>query len=188
MKDTSFRLRDDMAARLVGTHSRQPDGKLVPITFEFPQDAEFHMGGGGLFSTGPDYLAFARMFLGSGSLGGKQVLRPETVALMSENAIGGIEVPMLRSDNPAMAREVDFFPGMVKKWGLSFLINTADVPTGRAAGSLAWAGVHNTFFWIDPKRRVAAVLMMQLLPANDEYVIETLAAFEPAVYATLDAN
>ena len=83
-----------------------------------------------------------------------------------------------------MALEVEFFPGIVKKWGLSFLINMDDVPGGRAAGSLTWAGVHNTFFWIDPASRLTAVLMMQLLPANDLAVLETLVGFEAAVYGT----
>lgn len=124
------------------------------------------------------------MLLAGGTLDGRQVLKPETVKLMGQNHIGALDVPMLRSSNPQMALEVEFFPGMVKKWGLSFLINTGDVPDGRAAGSLAWAGVHNTFFWIDPSSRVAAVLMMQLLPANDPSVLETLVGFEAAVYGT----
>jgi methyl acetate hydrolase len=184
MRDTSFRPRDDMTRRLVATHARGPDGKPAPITFEFPQHAEFLMGGGGLFSTARDYLAFTRMLLAGGALDGARVLKPETVTLMGQNAIGAIEVPILRSTNPAMAREVEFFPGQVKKWGLSFLLNTEDVAGGRGAYSLAWAGVHNTFFWVDPKRRVTAVLMMQILPANDEHVLETLMAFEQAVYAS----
>jgi methyl acetate hydrolase len=183
MPDTSFVLRADMAARLVRTHSRAPDGKPVPISFEVPQDGDFHSGGGGLYSTAPDYLAFTRMLLAGGRLDGVEVLRPETVALMGRNAIGDLDVPILRSSNPALALELEFFPGQVKKWGLSFLINTEDVDGARAAGSLAWAGVHNTFFWIDPARRVTAVLMMQILPANDPDVLETLVAFEQAVYA-----
>jgi CubicO group peptidase (beta-lactamase class C family) len=105
------------------------------------------------------------------------------VALMSENHIGALEVPMLRSNNPQLALEVEAFPGIVKKWGLSFLINAEAVPGGRAANSLAWAGVHNTFFWIDPASRLTAVLMMQLLPANDPAVLETMIGFEAAVYA-----
>jgi methyl acetate hydrolase len=183
MGDTSFRPRDDMVRRLVGTHARGADGKPAPITFEFPQHAEFLMGGGGLFSTARDYLAFTRMLLASGVLDGTRVLKSETVALMGQNAIGAIDVPILRSTNPAMAREVEFFPGQIKKWGLSFLLNTEDVAGGRGAYSLAWAGVHNTFFWVDPKRRVAAIIMMQILPANDEHVLETLMAFEQVVYA-----
>jgi CubicO group peptidase (beta-lactamase class C family) len=158
----------------------------VPIDFEFPQDAEFRMGGGGLYSTAADYMAFCRMLLSGGTLDGRQVLKPETVNLMSENHIGDLEVPMLRSDNPQLALEVEAFPGIVKKWGLSFLINTASVPGGRAAGSLTWAGVHNTFFWVDPASRLTAVLMMQLLPANDPATLETLIGFEGAVYATLE--
>jgi methyl acetate hydrolase len=182
MSDSSFRPGPGMNARMVGTHARGPDGKLVPITFEFPQDAEFLMGGGGLYSTAADYLAFCRMLLAGGTLKGGTVLKPETVRLMSENHIGALDVPKMASSNPQMALEVEFFPGIVKKWGLSFLINMSDVPNGRAAGTLAWAGVHNTFFWVDPKSRLTAVLMMQLLPANDPAVLDTLLGFEAAVY------
>jgi methyl acetate hydrolase len=184
MTESSFRPGEAMRARMVGTHARGPDGKVVPISFEFPQDAEFLMGGGGLYSTAADYLAFCRMLLAGGTLDGRQVLKPETVKLMGQNHIGAIDVPVLRSNNPQMALEVEFFPGIVKKWGLSFLINMSDVPGGRAAGSLTWAGVHNTFFWVDPASRLTAVLMMQLLPANDPAVLETLLGFEAAVYGT----
>jgi len=91
----------------------------------------------------------------------------------------------MRSANPALALDMELFPGQVKRWALGFLINTQDVEGMRAAGSLAWAGVHNTFFWIDPARRVTAVLMMQIIPANDPHVVETLFAFEQAVYSAL---
>ena len=185
MTDSSFRPGEAMQARMVGTHARGPTGELVPISFEFPRDAEFLMGGGGLYSTAPDYLEFCRMLLAGGTLDGRQVLKPETVKMMGENHIGPLEVPMLRSNNPQMALEVEFFPGIVKKWGLSFMINMAAVPGGRAAGSLAWAGVHNTFFWVDPASGLTAVLMMQLLPANDPAVLETLFGFEAAVYGAL---
>jgi methyl acetate hydrolase len=184
MKDTSFVLRDDMKKRLVAATQRQPDGKIAAIDFEFPQDADFHMGGGGLFSTGPDYLRFTRMLLGGGALDGVRVLAPETVKKMGENAIGDIKVPPMLSDNPAMAVSYEFWPGQIKRWGLAYMLNTEDVAGGRGAGSWTWAGVHNTFYWVDPKRRRTAVLMMQVLPANDPKVIATLENFERAVYAT----
>jgi CubicO group peptidase (beta-lactamase class C family) len=184
MTSSSFRPGEAMLSRLVGTHARDAEGKLVPIDFEFPQDAEFRMGGGGLYSTAADYLAFCRMLLAGGTLDGRQVLKPETVKSMGENHIGDMVVPTLRSDNPQLALEVEAFPGIVKKWGLSFLINMGPVPGGRAAGSLAWAGVHNTFFWIDPASRITAVLMMQVLPANDPATLETLIGFEGTVYGT----
>ncbi len=115
-------------------------GSLAPIPFEMPQEPEFHMGGGGLYSTARDYLAFCRMILGRGTLNGAQVLRPETVALMSRNHIGDINVPGLHSAVPTLSNPAEFFPGMVKKWGLGFLINTDAVPCRRSSNSLTWAG------------------------------------------------
>jgi len=184
MRDTSFLLNNDMARRLVGAHARGSDGKPVPISFESPQDADFDAGGAGLFSTASDYLAFTRMLLAGGTVDGAQVLKQETVELMARNAIGDLDVPMMRSNNPALALEVETFPGQVKKWGLTFLINTKDVEGFRAAGSLTWGGIHNTFFWIDLKSRITAVAMMQILPIGDPQVIGTMVAFEQALYAT----
>ena len=185
MRDTSFVLRPDMQARLVPAAARGADGVPVQIDFEFPSDADFHMGGGGLYSTGPDYLRFTRMLLAGGSLDGVQVLAPATVRLMGQNAIGDIEVPPFVSDNPAMALSAEMFPGQIARWGLSFVLNTEDIRGCRAANSLAWAGVHNTFFWIDPTRQLTAVLMMQLLPANDPQVLRTLVGYEQGLYAAL---
>jgi methyl acetate hydrolase len=183
MRDTSFLLSDEMARRLVGAHMRGPDGKPTPISFESPQDADFYTGGAGLFSTAPDYLAFTRMLLAGGTLDGVRVLKQETVKLMARNAIGDLDVPMVRSNNPALALEVETFPGQVKKWGLTFLINTKDVEGFRAAGSLTWGGIHNTYFWIDLTRRITAVAMMQILPIGDPHVLGTMIAFEQALYA-----
>ena len=184
MQDTSFVLRPDMQARLVQAAARTPDGVLSAIDFEFPSDGDFHMGGGGLYSTGQDYLRFTRMILGGGSLDGAQILKPATVRLMGQNAIGDIVVPPFVSDNPAMALSADLFPGQIARWGLSFVINTEDIPGCRAANSLAWAGVHNTYYWIDPTNQLTAVLMMQLLPANDPKVLSTLVGYEQALYAS----
>ncbi len=183
MGDTSFLVRDDMARRLVGTHARGPNGKPVPINLAPPPDPDFFMGGAGLFSTGPDYLTFTRMLLAGGSLDGVQILKPKTVKLMASNAAGELEMPKFRSNNPALALDVEMFPGQVKKFGLTFIINTKDVEGGRAAGSITWAGVHNTHFWIDHNRRLAAVIMMQMLPGGDPQALETLVNFEQALYA-----
>ena len=183
MRSTSFLLRNDMAQRLVGTHMRGPDGKPAAINLEPTEEGEFHTGGAGLFSTAPDYIAFARMLLEGGTLDGVRVLKPETVKLMTHNAIGKLDVPMVHSNNPALALEVETFPGQVKKWGLTFLINTEDVEGFRGAGSLTWGGVHNTYYWIDLKNRVTAVALMQILPIGDPHVQETMIGFERAIYA-----
>jgi methyl acetate hydrolase len=79
--------------------------------------AAIHTGGAGLFSTAPDYITFTRMLLAGGTLDGVRVLKPETVELMAHNAIGDLNVPMVRSTNPALALEVETFPGQVKKMG-----------------------------------------------------------------------
>ena len=93
-----------------------------------------------------------------------------------------------RSNNPALALEVETFPGQVKKWGLTFLINTEDVKGFRSAGSLTWGGVHNTYFWIDLKKRITAVALMQILPIGDPFVQETMIAFERTLYAAVSAS
>ncbi|MGR8918123.1 MAG: serine hydrolase domain-containing protein [Gammaproteobacteria bacterium] len=183
MRDTSFELREDMRPRLVDAATRTPDGGIAPLEFEFETGGDFHMGGGGLYSTAADYMRFTRMLLGRGELDGVRVLKAETVQHMGENSIGDIEVPDFVSDNPALALSGPIFPGQVARWGLSFALNTEDVPGGRAAGSLTWAGVHNTFYWVDPTRDLATVLMMQLLPANDPKVLELLVNYEQTLYA-----
>ncbi|WFU75253.1 MULTISPECIES: serine hydrolase domain-containing protein [unclassified Bradyrhizobium] len=182
MADTSFRLSPSQRERLVGMHSRGDDGALKPIEFEMPQEPEFFMGGGGLYSTGPDYLKFVRMFLNRGSLDGKTLLQPETVATMEQNQIGNTNVTALKSVIPGSSRDAEFFPGIVKKWGLGFMINTETAPTGRSAGSLAWAGLANTYFWIDPSKNITGVILMQFLPFADPQALQTFAEFESRLY------
>ena len=187
MNDTGFKLTDAMRKRLVGMHARNPDGSLAPLPFELEQDPEFHMGGGGLYGTAGDYIKFTQMILNKGRGNGNQVLRPETVASMSQNHIGDLVVTKMTSAALIYTNDVDLYPDMVKKWGLSFLITTDKTPEGRSAGSLAWAGLANTFFWIDPARDVAGVILMQMLPFCDARCLEAFAGFERGIYAGLDA-
>jgi CubicO group peptidase (beta-lactamase class C family) len=187
MNDTGFKLTESMRKRLVGMHARGPDGSLAPIPFELEQDPEFHMGGGGLYGTAGDYIKFTQMILNKGRGNGNQVLKPETVSTMSQNHIGDLVVNKLTSAALMYTNDVELFPGIVKKWGLSFLINTAKTPEGRSPGSLAWAGLANTYFWIDPSRDVAGVILMQVLPFFDQKCLEAFAGFERGVYAGLDA-
>ena len=154
IKDTSFKLSPSQRARLASVHQRDDKGVLAPIEFGLPEDPEFLMGGGGLYGTAGDYLTFAQMIMGDGTFKGTRVLKPETVALMAQNHIGTVEVGVLKTAMPGLSNDVELFPGMSKKWGLSFLINTQQAATGRSAGSLAWAGLANTYFWIDRAKRV----------------------------------
>jgi len=188
MSDTAFKISDDMRKRLVGMHVRGEDGALAPLPFELEQNPEFHMGGGGLYSTAGDYIKFCQMILNKGKGNGNQILKAETVATMGQNHIGELNVTRMTTAAPIYTNDVDLYPDQVKKWGLSFLINTAKTPEGRSAGSLAWAGLANTYFWIDPTRDVCGVILMQLLPFADAKCLEAFAGFERGVYAGLDAG
>ncbi|SIO08858.1 CubicO group peptidase, beta-lactamase class C family [Bradyrhizobium erythrophlei] len=188
MNDTGFKITDSLRKRLVGMHARGEDGSLAPTPFELEQNPEFHMGGGGLYGTAGDYIKFCQMILNKGKANGNQLLKPETVALMGQNHIGDLSVTKMISVAPMYTNDVDLYPDQVKKWGLSFLINTAKTAEGRSPGSLAWAGLANTYFWIDPARNVAGVILMQLLPFVDKKCLEAYAGFERGVYAGLDAG
>jgi methyl acetate hydrolase len=170
-------------------HARQADGSLVPIEFGVPQEPEFFMGGGGLYGTARDYLIFLQMLMRGGTFNGVRVLRPETVALMGQNHIGSLNVrPVWKTAAPEASGDVELdklFPGQELKWGLSFLINTKPGPGGRAAGSLAWAGLANTYFWLDPTNRVAGVILTQSLPFVDPHAIRLYGEFERGVYKAL---
>jgi methyl acetate hydrolase len=187
MTDTGFRLGPSQRARLVGMHARGADGALAPMPFEMDQDPEFHMGGGGLYGTAGDYIKFTQMILNRGRGNGNQVLKPETVATMCQNHIGELEMTKMVAAIPSVTNDVDLYPDIVKKWGLSFMINTAATPEGRSAGSLAWAGLANTYYWIDPARDITGVILMQLLPFADRHCLEAFAGFERGIYAGLDA-
>jgi len=187
MTDTGFKIGDAQRQRLVGMHARGPDGLLAPIPFELEQDPEFHMGGGGLYSTAGDYIRFTQMILNKGRGNGNQVLKAETVATMGQNHMGDLNVTKMISALPDFTNDIDLYPDMAKKWGLSFLINTAKTPEGRSPGSLAWAGLANTYYWIDPSRDVTGVILMQVLPFADQKCLEAFAGFERGVYAGLDA-
>ncbi len=185
MSSTAFKITPDMRARMAKVHQRGDDGKFTVTAFEVPQDPEFESGGGGLYSTASDYQRFMRMILNGGSGNGNQVLKPQTVDLMSHNAMGPLRVRMLPTQNPVLSRDAEFFVGTPKTWGLSFMINEETAPTGRSAGSLAWAGLANTFFWIDPTRRFGGVIMMQILPFVDAKALSLFYAYEKNVYAAL---
>jgi len=185
MNNTAFKITPDMRRRLAKVHAHADDGSYKPIEFEMPQEPEFEMGGGGLYSTANDYSKFVRMILNYGRGNGNQVLSPQTVALMSRNAVGDIKVTMLKTEMPNLTNDAEFFPGMPKSWGLSFMINEEAAPTGRTAGSLAWAGLANTYFWIDQTKGVGGVYMTQVLPFVDRNALPLFFAFEKTVYQSL---
>jgi methyl acetate hydrolase len=186
MKDTAFFIRPDMRERLSKMHSRQNDSKLSVIPFEYKQDPDEESGGAGMYSTAPDYLKFMQMILNKGRANGTQILSARTVTEhLSKNAMGDIRVKKLKTAIPFLSNDAEFFPGVEKTWSTGFMINETQAFTGRSAGSLAWAGLANTYFWIDPKRDIAGVVMMQLLPFADKMSLDIFYDFEKSVYSSL---
>jgi CubicO group peptidase (beta-lactamase class C family) len=183
MTSTAFKITQEMRTRLAKIHQRGDDDSLDPqMELEIPQEPEFDMGGGGLYSTARDYLQFVRMILNRGKAGGVQVLKPETVDLMSRNNMGDNRVTMLKTAAPPLTNDAEFFPGLPKSWGLSFQINEEKAPTGRPAGGLMWAGLANSYYWIDPKNGIGGVYLTQILPFADKKSLPLYYAFESAFY------
>jgi methyl acetate hydrolase len=181
MADTAFAPNAEQLSRLATIHRRKPDGGLEPVAVELRQEAEYVSGGGGLYSTGPDYLRFLRALMA----GGGPVLRPETVAAMAKNQIGDLPAGKMRAALPEWSNDLDLFPDGGCGWGLGFLVNRKPGPEGRAAGSLTWAGIFNSYYWLDPTNRIAGVILTQILPFADPTVLALLGEFERGVYRAL---
>ncbi len=187
MYDTSFHLAEQNLPRLATAYSRSSTGDLTALPIR--SNSSFLSGGGGLVSTAPDYIRFLRALLNGGELDGARILNDETIDLMAKNHIGDLEAGTSGSSViPELSRQFDFFPGSVDRFGLGFLINSDQVPGGRAAGSLAWAGLANTYFWIDRENDLCGVLMTQILPFFDPEVLSLLEDFETAVYRQVNTS
>ena len=187
MSDTSYNIPEAKAARVVPSQQRageRMDGKIVLQQPQPPLTVSTPIGGGGLTATADDYGRFVRMLLNGGALDGVRVLKAETVALMGQNAIGSVSVPALKAAMPRSA-DFTFINDGKDKWGLGFLITVDHVPGKRSAGSLSWGGINNTYYWLDPARGIAGVIMMQYLPFADAKALGVYDAFERAVYKTV---
>ena len=177
MHDTTFTRRPSQRERTADVMLRTPEG-LVPIPFELPEDPEFLMAGGGFYSTVADYLRFTRMLLGNGNLEGTTVLTAESVELMARSHTTAA-VDGWQAVNPMMTNAVDLTASGPIGGGLSFLINETPTAEGRSPGSLSWAGLANTYYWIDRRRRTTGVFATQ---------VQTFRRFEATVDAVLPVD
>ena len=182
MSDTTFALNDRLRARLAGMHARNADGSLTPMAFELPSPPEVDMGGHGLYGTVGDYMKFIRMWLNDGRGPHGQVLKPETVRMAEKNQLGDLKVTMLPGVIPSLSNDAEFFPGLSKSWGLTFMVNDETAPTGRPAGALGWAGLANLFYWIDRRNGLGGYWATQILPFGDPASFGGYVAFESACY------
>jgi methyl acetate hydrolase len=184
MSSTAFFITPEMRSRMAKIHQRGEDAALTPVMeLEIPQEPEFQMGGGGLYGTIEDYLKFVQLILNDGKVGSTQLLQPQTVDALTANAMGETKVTVMRATIPPLSNDAEFFPGLSKNWSTAFMINEEQAPTGRSAGSLAWAGLANTYYWIDRSKGVGGVYATQILPFADQYSLPLFLAFEKSVYS-----
>jgi len=183
MQDIAFNMTPTMRARLASIHQRSADGQLTAHPeIVLPQPPEMDMGGAGLYANIGEYMKFIRMVLNDGAGVEGRVLKAETVAQMARNGLGQLKSGAWTSSNPFFANSGDFFPGLDKSWSYTFQVLEQDAPTGRPAGALSWAGLANTYFWIDRKHGVGGMWGTQILPFQDIGSYPGFVEFETAVY------
>jgi len=187
MRDSTYVVSEEQRRRQARVHARQKDDSLVPQEWEPvpPANPEFWSGGGPLYSTARDYLTFLQMLLNGGTANGVRILKPETVTLMEQNHTGQIPAGIMKTQNPALSNDVDFFPGAEIRWGLGYMLNMQPGPNGRSAGTVSWGGIFNTYYWLDPRKRVTGFIMTQILPFADQRAVALYGRYEKAVYEAL---
>ena len=190
MEDIAFSPTPAMRSRLAVIHQREADGSLTPLPdLQLPADPEVHMGGHGLYASIGEYMKFIRMWLNDGAGPNGRVLKQETVAAAVRNGLSSDQsVVMLPGVIASLSNDAEFFPGLKKSWCYTFMINDEDAPTGRPAGSLGWAGLANTFYWIDRKNGFGGYWATQILPFGDPTSFVGYMNFETAAYQSGEAR
>ncbi|MBT5874307.1 MAG: beta-lactamase family protein [Candidatus Latescibacteria bacterium] len=179
MTDTSFDLADENYVRLVATYQRTDTGMEGQ-----PRPDQYHAivrGDYGLLSTANDYTRFVQLILGGGERGGTRVLSETSISEMARDQLEDITVVEQPSTLPYKSRA---FPLGASKdgFGLGFQVSVGQSAGGRPPGTLSWAGIRNTHFWIDPTNGIGVVLLLQLLPFYDKKAIDIMTTFERTLY------
>ena len=183
MSDSTFSPSAEQRARLMRVMQREGDGKLVPSALDLPPVSEWDAAGHGSYGTIQEYGRFVQAWLDDGA----GILKPATVQMALQNHLGQIKLPeLMKSTMPILSNDVPTQP-FPQGWGLGFHLTLVDLPGMRSAGTGDWAGVFNTYYWIDRSKGIGGVLMTQVLPFFDMPIIETLIGFEMAVYQQVGA-
>lgn len=185
MQDIGFGLSESMRARRVTIHDRSADGKLTPLPdLVLPDPPAMDMGGHGLYATVGEYMKFIRMILNDGAGPHGRVLRPETVQAMSQDGLAamGLSAGGWSGSIPSLSNTGEFFPGTPKGWAYTFMTNRERTPSGRPANSLMWAGLANSFYWIDRTNGIGGYWATQILPFQDVASYPGFVEFETAIY------
>jgi CubicO group peptidase (beta-lactamase class C family) len=181
MKDTTYAVPSSKTARVVNRNQRA-DGKIAEIPNPDPIPPTIR-GDGGLYSTAADYGRFVQMILNNGQLGGVRILKEQTVREMARNQTGNVKVRLQPTAEPLRSKPYPLGAGE-DVWGLGFQIAAPAKPASnmRRPGSMNWAGINNTFYWIDPQSQIGVVVLMQILPFYDDAAIKILRGVEERIY------
>lgn len=154
MKSTYFNVPASEVGRLVKIYAAK-DGTFEPRPWLFREGPfKYFSGAGGLTSCAHDMLNFEVMLLNSGSFNGRRLLKPATVALMSQNHVGSLFADWI----PFVTRGNGFGLGVS-------IVEDESRGAGRAVGAFGWGGAYGTETWADPKLDIAAVMLIQMDPA-----------------------
>ena len=185
MADTMFRLDPGRLDNCVTIHARGENGNWVSVGEILNQNPDWWSAGRGLYSTPRDYVRFQRALLRGGELDGERILASATVDAAFTNQIGDLDFPAeIPTADPPISDTMRTGPGW--KWGHGLLLNTADQPGRRKAGTGAWAGLLNTHFFVDRTTGICASIYTNSLPfivADEAW--QTYVDFETALYAAL---
>lgn len=186
MEDIGFTMTPSMRSRLATIHLRAADGQLTPAPeLVLPQPPALELGGAALYASIGDYMKFIRMILNDGDGLHGRVLRAATVQELVRNGLGALKSGGWTTQNPAYSNSGEFFPDVPKSWAYTFQVIDEDAPTGRPAGSLSWAGLANTYFWIDRKNGLGGMWTTQVLPFQDIGSYPGFLEFESMLYRAL---
>src|SRR3954447_10636957 len=180
MKDTTFYPTRDQLARLATSYKRTDDGKLEPVPTPFLKAGDptshdhYPAANGGLFSTAADYAKFCRMILNNGTLDGRQYLRPESVRQMTTVQSGDVKT--------------GFTPG--NGWGLGWCAarEPQGVTEALSPGTHGHGGAYGTQAWIDPKKGIIYVLMVQRANFPNSDASDVRKAFQGAAAAAVNGG
>lgn len=180
LRNTGFELPGEQQ-RLAGIFAREDEGFTELETESAGQPPR---GGGGLYSTADDYCRVLRLLLNGGDVQGKRLLSEAACRQMASNQIGDLTAQVQTSAMPERSNDFIFMSG-TQKFGLGLALDERAGPSGRPAGTGSWAGIYNTYFWIDFANEFAATVMMQVSPFADPWCVAARQRFEQALYDSL---
>jgi CubicO group peptidase (beta-lactamase class C family) len=172
MRDTHFNLPPEKKARLVNIYAGK-DGTFNVVKHLLGEGPwKYTSGAAGLFSTVHDFMQFEAMLLNRGTLNGRRLLKPETVALMSRNHVGKLFAGWI----PSISAGFGFGLGVS-------VVEDRDKGTGRGVGAFGWGGAYGTENWADPELDVAAAMFIQMHPAPANVKTDFQQALRKAIVA-----